>query len=116
MIIFLTFSNAILDFDIANIWNYNFCNVEKKKMKTGPKLIIIGIILFSYWTITTYVRIITIETLILEQHSEDAPIMQPLVYPWWWFVILIRDYAGMASFILIVVGIVKSYLVWRFGK
>ncbi|MEX0863053.1 hypothetical protein [Nitrosopumilus sp.] len=85
-------------------------------MKTGLKLILIGIIFFSYWTITTYVRIITIETMTLEQHSEDVSMMKPLAYPWWWFVILIRNYVGMASFVLIVVGIVKAYLVWRFEK
>jgi len=82
-------------------------------MKTGLKLVIVGVILFSYWVIATYMQIITIDSLILEQQSEVVPMMKPLVYPWWWFTILIRNYVGMASFVLIVVGIVKSYMIWR---
>ena len=31
-------------------------------------------------------------------------------------VIRIDDYTGMVEFILVVVGTIKSYMVWRFGK
>lgn len=91
-------------------------------MKTGLKLVIIGIVLLCYWLVAIYAKIVLIEILILEQESETPSIpsldstVNPLEYPWWWFVIRIGDYAGMAGFILVIVGIVKSYIDWRFVK
>lgn len=83
-------------------------------MNIGQKLIIIGIVLLFYWAIVSYAHDTTLEAIFVQ--SPDNSTEDFFVYPLWWPLTVLRNYAGWAGFILIVVGAVKAYMSWRFIK
>jgi len=83
-------------------------------MNLGHKLIIVGIVLLAYWAVATWMRIEFFDSIIID--SVDAFGQGEIDYPWWWFAIRIKDYASWAGFIVLVVGIAKTYMIWRLDK
>lgn len=83
-------------------------------MNLGKKMIIIGIVLLFYWTAVSYAHDITIETL-FSQRPDNSP-DDHVEYPLWWPFTVLQNYAGWAGFILLVVGTVKTYMIWRLDR
>lgn len=83
-------------------------------MNFGNKLIVTGIILLAYWAIFTWIRIEFLDSIAII--SVDAFGDGEIVYPWWWFAIRIKDYASWAGFVVFVIGIVKTYMIWRIDE
>ncbi len=84
-------------------------------MNFGKKLIIFGIVLLFYWVTVSYAHDTTLESL-FAQSSDSNPVAEPFEYPLWWPLTIIQNYAGMAGFILLVVGVVKTYMIWRLDR
>ena len=77
--------------------------------------IIIGIVLLFYWGTVSYAHDITLESLVtLDSEGNQEFLM--IEYPSWWPLTIFRNYAGMAGFILLVVGAVKSYMSSRLDR